>query len=833
MPRSNPLWASFNTGEVSKRLHARTDFEKYKSSVALLENMIPLAEGPAMRRAGFRYVAEVASSSVKSRLKRFQFSTEQAYVVEMADQSIRFFRHQGPIEVTDVQAFITNGTFDSDISGWIDQSAGGSSAISHTSANGGRMVLTSDGTNAVAAAQIVTIGAAYTAVSHVLKFRITGLPSDYLDLRIGTTSGGTEVVNDVRFYVGWHCYAFTPGAETVYIQFRHSRAKAVRLDDVSIIASGAVSIGSPYLEADLYEIEGPQSADVLYLFHEDYQTHKLQRLGHTSWSLTEVDWIDGPWLDLNTTATTMTPSATTGLGITITASAVTGINGGLGFQSTDADRLIRIDNPASGVDWGYAIIQSVTNTTTVVADVIKAFATTNADARWMLGAWSNTTGWPSGGAFYEQRLFTFNNGDQPQTVWASNTGDFENMAPDSENSSGAWDGTVQDDDSLVFTISADDVNTIWWASPGDNTLVLGTAGGEWIPQSQGAVLTPTDAEFRRRTSTPAARVQPIRVDNVVLFVQRAKRKVREFAYALESDGYRALDMTRLAQHVTRGGIVEMDLAEEPDSLVWAVREDGQLLSMTYRREENVVGWARHPIGGNFNGDDPVVESVVVIPGADGAGQVQSSENRDEVWVIVKRTINGSTKRYIEVLERDFEDGDAQEDAYYADSIITYDGSAATTITGLDHLEGETVKVYGDGAVLAEATVSSGSITLDSAKSVVQIGLGYTHKLYTLKAQAGTAAGTPVAKKKRYSGVSFLVLNSLTMKFGPSASSLTEIDFRQVSDDMDEAAPLFTGERFVEFDGDWDRDPRIYIEGDDPAPFVLHAIAPEINVTEMK
>ncbi|KKK79222.1 hypothetical protein LCGC14_2835680, partial [marine sediment metagenome] len=146
-------------------------------------------------------------------------------------------------------------------------------------------------------------------------------------------------------------------------------------------------------------------------------------------------------------------------------------------------------------------------------------------------------------------------------------------------------------------------------------------------------------------------------------------------------------MTRLAQHITRGGIVEMDFQQEPDSLVWAVRSDGQLLSMTFRREEDVVGWTRHIIGGSFSTGDAVVESVAVIPGENGAGQTQSSENRDEVWVTVKRTINGSTVRYVEVFERDYETGDDEEDSYYADSIITYDGVATSTITGLDHLEG--------------------------------------------------------------------------------------------------------------------------------------------------
>ena len=149
----------------------------------------------------------------------------------------------------------------------------------------------------------------------------------------------------------------------------------------------------------------------------------------------------------------------------------------------------------------------------------------------------------------------------------------------------------------IYTLSADNAQPIVWLSPGENTLAIGTKAGEWTPTSNGAVLTPVDIRVSQQTTHGSAAIQPVRVGHIVLFVQKAKRKVREFGFSFEVDGYRAFDMTRLSRHVTRGGIVEMAYAEEPNSLVWAVREDGQLLSMTFRREEDVVGWTRHVIGG--------------------------------------------------------------------------------------------------------------------------------------------------------------------------------------------------------------------------------------------
>ena len=824
MPKLHGLKLSSNTGEISPRLHARVDFNKYSSSCETMENMIPLAEGGAMRRAGTRYVAELKSSAVKGRLKRFEFSTTQSYIIEMGEQAFRFYKDQGQIVSQNITASITNGTFASNVTGWTDQSGAGSS-ISHDGTNN-RMSLVSNGTSNAHAEQQVTNS---SAIEHIIRFRVYGSPGDVVKLRIGTSSTGTQIVNDFEASVGFHTYAFTATAANFYVQFLHSTGKTLGIDDVSLIDDSPVELTTPYTEAQLFNVGGPQSADVLYLFHGSHPAYKLERRGHSTWSLVEVAWQDGPWDEVNTTSTTLTPSATSGLGVTVTASSTTGINGGDGFKSTDVGRLVRIDNPSSGVDWGWGIITEYTSTTAVKVDIKRNFLSTNADTRWRLGSWSETTGYPAVGAFYEQRLTAANTTDQPQTFWMSNTGDFENHSPDSENTSGNWDGTVQDDDSIDFEISADNVNAIRWLSAGEDTLSIGTSGGEWIPKSDGIVLTPSDISVRRQTTHGSAPIEPVRVDNIVLFTQRAKRKIREFGFTFESDGFKAFDMTRLAQHVTRGDVVEMAFAEEPDSQCWVVRGDGQLPSMTFRRQEDVVGWARHILGGSFGSGNAVVESVASIPGTDGSGQTHTSINRDEVWVIVKRTINSATKRYVEMFERDYEQGHDQEDAYYLDSILTYDGGSTSTITGLSHLEGQTVGVYADGAIQSDKTVSSGSISLDSAASVVQVGLRYSHLYKTLKIEGGNPAGTAIGKKKRLHGITVAVLNSLTLKIGPATGNLQSLDFRNISDPMDEVAPLFTGEKFIEFEGDWETDTRVIIQSDDPAPFVLLALAPEIEI----
>ena len=906
------LSPSFNAGELSPRLSSRVDFAKFPSGVETMENFTPLAEGGAMRRSGSRFVVEVKDSSTKHRLKRFEFSTTQAYMLEFGNNSIRFCRNQGQIFSENITASITNGTFDSGITNWTDQSAGAAS-ITHDATND-RMNLVASGGDFGHAEQQVTNA---LAVEHIVRFQVFGAPGDIVKLRIGTSSTGTEIVDDFEAQVGYHTIAFTATAADFYLQFIGPTDKTAQVDNISLIDNAAVELSTPWSTSDILTVEGPQSADILYLFHADNPTYKLERRGHTTWSLVEVAWQDGPYLPTNDTTTTLGVSATTGKGVTLTASAITGINGGEGFKTTDVGRSVRLDNPTSGVDWGWGVITAWTSTTVVTIDVKHDFARTNADVNWRLGAWSGTTGYPAIGAFFEQRLVPANTSNQPQTFWGSQTANFESFRPDSDPSTaGQFDGTVEDDDAIDYTISADDVNAIFWLSAGEDTLTIGTAGGEWVPSSVGAVLTPSDISVRRQVTTKAAQVQPIRVDNVILFIQRAKRKIKEFGFAFESDGFQSLDMTRLAQHISVGGISEMAFAEEQESQVYTVRNDGQLLSMTFRRKEDVVGWSRIILGGRFPGgnsvatsgdisftapdtissaagefgkfsigetllidasvsndygniglvtiaevsDDhttittteqtivteaagptvsmkamshAVVESVATIPGNDGAGQVQDSTSRDEVWVIVKRWVNGNTKRYIEVFERDYEDGDDQEDAYYVDSLITYDSTATTAISGLDHLEGETVKILADGAVHADKTVSSGAITLDSSSKVAQIGFGYSHKLKTLRIEGGNPAGSSVGKTKRITGITFVLLNVMSLVFGPSSGDLTEVGFRDVLDSMDQAPPFFTGDHFEEFEDDWGEDPRIFIEDDSPTPFTLLAIAPETAVEAIK
>jgi hypothetical protein len=882
MPRAAPLQPSLNAGELGPRMVARTDFAKYPLGCATLENMIPLPQGGATRRPGTVFVAEAGDHNARLRLLPFQFSTRQAYVLEAANGAFRFYKDRGRIDVTDTDAVIVNGDFTAGISGW-DNRSSGTGVLGHDAVNG-RLNLAADGTgNEAHAEQTVTTTA--TAEQHVLRFRVIGAPGDEISLRIGSSSTGADLVDNVGFRTGWHAYAFTPASSPFYVQFRNETDKTLQIDDVALIDNGPVVLGTPYGTDDLAPLKFAQSADTMWICSQAHPVYKLTRSGHESWSMTEALFHDGPWQTVNATATTLIPSAASGNGIALTASAAIGINDGAGFSTDDIGRPVRLQH---GSDWGHAMITAVASATSVTADVKSNFGATTAVTEWRLGAWSTATGYPGAIAFFEQRLGFAGSTAQPQTFWLSQSGDFENMRPDD----GA--GSVEDDDALDYTISADQVNAIRWMAPGQK-LFMGTVGGEWLVQSDGPLLTPTDIDVKRQTAFGTADVAPQQMRGRMLFLQRAARKVLEFSFSVEVDNYRALDMTLLADHISAGGFVEMAYQQELDSTLWCVRADGQLCTLAYQPDQDVIGWSRQILGGSFQGDDAVVENVTVIPGA----------GEDEVWLVGKRTIGGVTRRFVEVLASPYEPDADQASACYADAALRYDDpkpltgatttnpvivavpghgftdgdrvrisgvrgmtalngtvfviSTTTTDTfalthrdtggtidgasfdayaaggearklesafgGLEHLNGETVSILADGAIHPPKTVSGGAIMLDYPAGTVIAGLPYTHNYRSLKWEAGSATGTAQGQTKRIHGVTMVVLASLNARVGADEGSLRVVPFRSGGDAMDAAVPFFTGEKYVEFDADYRTDARVMIQGDDPVPFTLLAVAP--------
>lgn len=816
MPKASPILTAFNAGELSPLLYGRVDIAKYSQGCRTLENFLPTIQGAAKRRPGTKYAGAVKTASDRTWLMPFQFNVEQAYVLEWGALYVRFWLNHGQL--------------------------------------------------------------------------ISGTP---------------------------------------------------------------VEVVTPYSAADLTNDDGTfalgfvQSADVLYVTHPSYPTRKLERLSATSWTFTVVAFEGGPFKDRNTSATTVYASAATGAGITITASAgiftanhvgslfrIEEETPGGGIAPWEAGKVVAVNDQrrsdgktyVSGtaattgsvkpthsegaasdgaVSWtyrhagyGWVTITGYTSATQVTATVVSRLPDAvvgagNPTTKWSHGAFSDEEGYPSAVTFFRERLTLA----KDTRIYCSVSGDFENFAAKTANETLA-DNAVQVD------ITSDQVNLVQWLSPED-ALVVGTAGGEFVvgPTTTTEAFGPGNVKVAAQTRHGSRAIVPVRVGDAAVFVQRAGRKLREFKYEFQVDTYIAPDVTVLSEHVTQGGVEALVYQQEPDSVIWAVRADGVLLSFTYNREQDVLAWARHVIGGSdATEDQAVVESVAAIPAPDG--------DADELWMIVRRQIDGATVRTVEYLMPGHRTGDDQDDGFYVDCGATLDNTIAatlslssaavgagviatagsgvfaladvgriivyryadadaeggyvtaralitgytsatvvtvtvqvafpstslasgawrltvTTVSGLDHLEGETVAVLADGAAHPDRTVSGGAITLQTAASKVHVGLPYTSTLETMRPEAGSGSGTAQGKTKRIHDMVLRLHETLGGKTGPSVDKLDALQFRSGSDPMDRPPHLFTGDIRLSWRGGYDRDALIVVRQDQPLPMTVVAIMPQL------
>ncbi len=403
---------------------------------------------------------------------------------------------------------------------------------------------------------------------------------------------------------------------------------------------------STYTEAMLPDLDFTQMNDTMYIAHQEVAQRTLVRSGHASWALSDIDFIEGPFLPKNLTTTTLTPSATTG-SITITASAVTGINDDQGFLDGDVGRLIGIDY---GGNWGVAEITAVTSTILVSATVVVDFNNNTAKTHWKLGAWSEYTGYPKTVTFDNDRLCWACSPTQPQSIWLSKVGIYIDHGISSP---------LVDDDALDLTVNTTKANAIQWIESA-RKFAIGTTGAEfWLTSATGdGPITALSKQRSPGSFYGCQDIKPVSVGGTIIFVRRHGKALQELAYNWEEDAFTGEDLTLLARHLTRTDpIIDMTFQREPFRVLWCVLESGRLISLTYYREHKVYGWAQHDTDGLF-------ESVACIPG----------ENENEVWFVVKRTIGGSTKRYIERMAESFKP-DVHEDttdAFYVDSGLTYD-----------------------------------------------------------------------------------------------------------------------------------------------------------------
>lgn len=829
MPEGFPIQTNFTSGEVSQLIRGRVDITRYFNGCERLENFIVRPQGGIMRRSGTRFVREVKTSSKLTILVRFEFSSIQAYMLEFGENYIRIYKNGGIVLSGGNPVEIVTTYTESELRDLYFTQSADILFICHPLHKPAKLSRSSD--------------TAWTLTD------MTFLDGPYLDQDISdTTLSLTSVVNSATLKST--ASDFVVGDVGDYVEYTHNGVTALGLITAYVSAT-QVTITPQENVIDSFTIDS--QAVITYAAASGAFPNRL-RSSVLIWSSeTENAFIEvnGVWrltganiaqhetvtpaygntysADLITVTSTPTVVVTTGV-LTFSNHSVTATLNATNntFASTDVGRPVRMDFSGQQV---WAKITGYTSAKLVAVSLGRmmpldpkhpdSFLDSAKTDKWRFGAWYSNN-YPSVVTFHQERLTFSATTLQPQTVWMSVAGDYFNMAPTDTESK------VLDDSAITYTIASGKVNVIKWMVTGP-VLLIGTIGAEWQVKASSITeaLTPTNINVSEQTAFGSANVKPERIGSSTLFIQRSGQKLRELSYNFELDSFVAKDMSVLSEHILRNQIsaVQSAYQQEPNSIFWMATTNGALVGMTLEKDQEVVAWHNHFIGGSYSGGIPVVESVATVPSATGA---------NVTYIIVKRTINGATKRYVEYIEADFWPTSPQDKAsmFFIDSGLSYSGAATNTVTGLSHLEGQSVTIVADGAVRPNETVSGGSITFDGkSATTIQVGLGFSSLMKSLPLEAGSESGTAQGKIKRVNKVTLRILNSLGFKVGTEENRLQEESFRSVTGAMDSSPDLFTGDRDVNIDATYELASSIFVKQDKPYPLNILAIMPQVTTNK--
>lgn len=881
MARGVQDYLAFNRGLLSRYGLARVDIKRTALSAEVMTNWMPRVLGSMSLRPGLGYIN---TQSGPTKLIPFIFATADTALIEVHAGAVTFTVGDAALSRPAVTAAVTNGNFDSSLTGWTVVDAGTVNAWQ----TGGYAGLAGDGTAIASLQQQVTVNQA--GVEHALRIVVERGP---LTVRVGSAANGTDYVDDMELGPGAHSIAFTPITTSFWVKFYNQKDRLALLDSCNVEGAGAVSLPSPWAAADLALLRWDQSGDIVFVACDGRQQRQIMRRTARSWSVQRYLTEDGPYLLENTTPTTLTPSGLTG-NITLTSSTVSGTGV---FKATNVGSLYRLTSVgqtvtdtfsaandfsthirvlgsgesrrfaltlsgtfvatvtlqrsfddgatwqdvqgyvapgsttvADGLDsqivWyrigikvgdytsgsvtaslvynagsitGVVRVTGFTSTTTVSAEVLSTLGGTTASDVWAEGAWSDRRGWPSSVRFHDGRLFWAGK----DKFWGSVTDQFYTFDPEFAGDAGPIDRSIGYGpvDSINWLLSL-------------NRLIAGSDGSEISCRSSSfnEPLTPTNFTPKDSSNQGSANVAAVKVDARGIFVQRNGKSIYELAYDVAGEDYVPEELTKLAPDVGAPGVVALAAQRKPDTRVHAVLADGTVAVMVYDPLENVVCWLKVETDG-------LVEDVCVLPGV----------VEDQVYYIVNRTIGGVPVRYLEkwALESEARGGAVNK---LADSFV-YSAGASDTITGLGHLEGRSVVIWGDGKDLGSATVNGGVVLLDAVRSNRCAGLPYEARFKSSKLAYAYPNRSGLTLKKKVDHLALILADTHPegLLFGPSFDTLDALPQveRYATVDLDAVWASYDAQA-VEFPGEWDTDARVCLKAQAPRPCTVLAAIIEME-----
>ena len=815
MPQFHKFSFNFNAGELSPFLVSRTDLKKYDEGCQQLENFIILPYGGVIRRPGTQYIGEAKYSkhalyASPVRLIGFNFSVTTNFILEFGWGYIRFWTNgvqviapeswysgnwvtghlytRGEYVHHDGKNYIcegthTSGVFATDLADnwWIEGSA--------------IEVPTPYKPEDLRELQYTQINdLMYVVHPKYPPFKLTRQADDrwsfaevawkwpplqdenILNININTSAtGGT---------INMHATSgiWTPDDVGTTWQIGHNQAGFVQ-------TWTEVALGVTTANSSAIRVRGPWSFTTYGTWSGEVRIIRtIYRTGVTETIRTYHNTVDGQ----RNVSTTGTEDEDCSLYIAF-------ITGGTAGSSSPIARL----EFSNAKVYGLVKITSYSGPQDVTGVVTWGLAQTAATPFWSEPAFSKKWGYPRTVCLHEQRLVFGGTFKKPLAIHGSQIDDYENFQR----------GALADH-AFMFNLSANESNPIQWLVA-QQKLLIGTAGDEWSlgAQNEDQALGAGNVKAQKQSNFGSAYLQARVINEVVLFAQRQRKKLRELTYSFEKDGWVAPDLSILANHISGTGFVETAFAQQPDAILWCITKDGRLAGMTYERDQNVAGWHRHSTQGTF-------ESVATIYGGDQS---------DEVWFSVIRDVDGATCRYIERFDPAFRTTFENEDKdryWYLDcgKQFTVSGGEVTHVTGLSHLEGLTVGILGDGANQPERTVAGSAIDIqEPVERMVLVGLPYVSTVRPMNLNLPVGGGdTMQGRNIRIHRMVARLHKSLSAKFSSNGEEWDEIYFRDRADLMDASPPMFTGDKEVSTGATYSTQQAISVRQDRPFPLCLLA-----------
>lgn len=681
MPKFSSLQASFSGGEFAPVVYGRVDSERYKTGLQTCLNYLPTLQGPMIRRPGTKYVNNVKDSANPPALIPFKFNETQAYILEFGQNYIRFYANGGQV-ITNSNSFKLQGADNYTL--LFNYYA---TRATNPYGNPGEIVT---GSSLVSAGSVLELQSPYNQVDVAnIKFTQNAdtlylTHSSYAVYKLQRQGLYDWEIRQVQFqdgpYLNYNSYAATGDRPFVTLTPVQSLG-AVNSSSITVStglalnvlnattsgSSGFIRLTAPFISTNFKTGDRVVVKGIAGTTEANNQSYP-GTLSALSW---QVIVVNSSMMDLVGSAFV---HSYVGSGV-IYPALFQPVQGASGLPA-DVGRGVSLTNSGSRF-WGYITgVSDMAHATIQLGQTSPNLPNYNTVNTWQMGTWTQFDGssavTPAVCTFHQNRLAFSGTPAFPQEVDLSSSGIYENFAPSSPT-----DLSVSDNNALQFNLNSKDLNLIKWMASTSQGLLAGTVTSEWAitPSSQASALTPTNFNAQQTSYFGSANADVAQAGNATLYIQRAQRRLREMNFFFQVGTFRSTDLTEIAEHISIPTITKITLQRETQPLIWALRSDGILLSMTYNRDDLTLkaGWARHQLGGQSDsgGTNPKVLSMGVIPSTD--------ISFDQLWMVVQRSlISGSTFTSVEYMTKPFDDSILQEDAFQGDCGVTFDTSSTIT-----------------------------------------------------------------------------------------------------------------------------------------------------------